>query len=663
MWRSSARSGPSGTSSSPARRDRSRRCRRAPVRARSRQFEADVVARLLALHPAACVITGATRAEREQATLGAMQAGAGAHRGRAPARRPRRPAGRRARPPGSRGRRLRVPAGGHQAPPLPGRRSRRPGRALLATRPPGARRRRNRARARPASAGTTSCSSPITSACWRPPAWPRPGERCGGIIGVDGVVVWYDLDAADLADPVVQRQAEAALDHGGLRLRVRLPPRHPGRRRPAIRPIRRSSCWSCRCGSASARSARGGPGAGRSSRPAPATSACCPGLGWRAWRIHRDHGVTSRAALAALDHRTASSGRRAGGPAADPGRARHAARRHAGRGGHRRPEAGAAGAPGRGGHPHAGRRPGTVAAHGRLLRRADARPGRPDRPGPGRPGRLARLPPPGRRARCAVPRGDVEVDIDMENVEDGVYLWGALVTDRPAGSAGVPPGYRAFCTWEPIDRRGRGRAVRASSGTWLSERAGGRGGRGPVVPGLLLQRRGREHPDAPHSRRAPAWTRRSTRSSGREEWVDLLRVFESQLLTGSSVGLKTVAPLCELLLGRRRPRRRRVHAPLRRGRRSTDDPAAAEARPGLAPHLQPQRRRSRRRPEGLAGPGRLRLPARREPRTLTAQTAAEVTLPPAAMSSPGPGSLTTAIDNAGGTRGAATESPELHRLE
>src|SRR5262245_617337 len=44
---------------------------------RGHQFQADVLSRLLALHPATCVISGESRAEREEATLGAMRAGAG----------------------------------------------------------------------------------------------------------------------------------------------------------------------------------------------------------------------------------------------------------------------------------------------------------------------------------------------------------------------------------------------------------------------------------------------------------------------------------------------------------------------------------------------------------------------------------------------------------
>src|SRR6266481_5989456 len=43
--------------------------------ARGQQFEEEVAARLLALHPAALVIPGRTRAGREDATLGAMKAG------------------------------------------------------------------------------------------------------------------------------------------------------------------------------------------------------------------------------------------------------------------------------------------------------------------------------------------------------------------------------------------------------------------------------------------------------------------------------------------------------------------------------------------------------------------------------------------------------------
>lgn len=57
-----------------------------------------------------------------------------------------------------------------------------------------------------------------------------------------------------------------------------------------------------------------------------------------------------------------------------------------------------------------------------------------------------------RAERVAVPRADVEIDVDMESFgESGAYLWGALLRHPGGRRAGDDPdGYRAFATWEPL---------------------------------------------------------------------------------------------------------------------------------------------------------------------------------------------------------------------
>ena len=142
--------------------------------------------------------------------------------------------------------------------------------------------------------------------------------------------------------------------------------------------------------------------------------------------------------------------------------------------------------------------------------------------------------------RVEVPRGEVEVDIDMENVEDGVYLWGALVTSRSAGSP-VPVGYRPFCTWDRLTRQAEARLF-AEFWAWLS------GLRAAAASAGLVFRAYCYNATAENTqmRRIAAGTGLRDavdRFTGGEEWVDLLRVFETQLLTGSFTGLKKVAPL------------------------------------------------------------------------------------------------------------------------
>jgi predicted RecB family nuclease len=143
-------------------------------------------------------------------------------------------------------------------------------------------------------------------------------------------------------------------------------------------------------------------------------------------------------------------------------------------------------------------------------------------------------------AQVRVDTGEVELDVDMENVEDGAYLWGVWVTDRSASGV-VRPGYHAFMDWS-ADAALAGRRAFEDFWTWLDQV------RHDVAEhGLTL--RAYCWSEAAENR----WLRVGGAAIDRaeeveafirsDEWIDLLRVFTSQTVTGRSGGLKVVAPL------------------------------------------------------------------------------------------------------------------------
>jgi len=132
-----------------------------------------------------------------------------------------------------------------------------------------------------------------------------------------------------------------------------------------------------------------------------------------------------------------------------------------------------------------------------------------------------------------VPRGDVEVDVDVENDENGVYLWGTTTTGQ---------GYKAFASWELLDPVAEAELF-GQFWAWFTTLRDGTHDAGKTFRAYCYNE---NHENQQMRRCANALGIRDEVDEfiASDEWVDLLKVFRDQLITGNTVKLKVTAPLC-----------------------------------------------------------------------------------------------------------------------
>ncbi|GAB3286320.1 TM0106 family RecB-like putative nuclease [Parasphingorhabdus pacifica] len=150
-----------------------------------------------------------------------------------------------------------------------------------------------------------------------------------------------------------------------------------------------------------------------------------------------------------------------------------------------------------------------------------------------------------RRVRhVAVPRADVEVDVDMESyAEAGAYMWGCWLSGTEVDEE---PGYRAFVTWDPLPSDDEARSF-AEFWSWFTSVRARAHERGLTFRAycynelaenrwmLASAERFAGKPGIP-----PVAEIRKFINSG--EWVDLFASVRDQFLCPNGKGLKVIAP-------------------------------------------------------------------------------------------------------------------------
>jgi predicted RecB family nuclease len=138
----------------------------------------------------------------------------------------------------------------------------------------------------------------------------------------------------------------------------------------------------------------------------------------------------------------------------------------------------------------------------------------------------------------AVPRADIEVDVDMENINDGCYLWGALVTDRR--EAAPEARYVAFSSWDPDIEAGELVAFE-DFWSWLTGERAKAEAEGASFSAYCYSKA--EQTQMTRIADRLGLRREVSEFLASGEWVDLLEVVRAHLITGRSMGLKDTAPL------------------------------------------------------------------------------------------------------------------------